>query len=141
MSGLKNFERIEKKRYPYKMRQVLLDDEEEFLFEYEEIRPKKTPKPKRSYDEVFTLNSNINFMFKSSKNLVFGFFPNQNPLSLLSKIAYNQRKTKNRLTHRLQSKKRLKRKIQSKKQLKSLLVASHLANLTRLASKSAYDLS
>ncbi|WRE36911.1 hypothetical protein KVD51_07410 [Helicobacter pylori] len=54
MSGLKNFERIEKKRYPYKMRQVLLDDEQEFLFEYEEIRPKKTPKPKRSYDEVFT---------------------------------------------------------------------------------------
>ncbi|WP_258220323.1 hypothetical protein [Helicobacter pylori] len=41
MSGLKNFERIEKKRYPYKMRQVLLDDEQEFLFEYEEIRPKK----------------------------------------------------------------------------------------------------
>ncbi|MCQ2808491.1 hypothetical protein JT063_05815, partial [Helicobacter pylori] len=29
---------------------------------------------------------------------------------LLSKIAYNQRKAKNRLTHRLQAKKRLKRK-------------------------------
>ncbi|WP_232258988.1 hypothetical protein [Helicobacter pylori] len=39
------------------MRQVLLDDEQEFLFEYEEIRPKKTPKPKRSYDEVFTTAS------------------------------------------------------------------------------------
>ncbi len=49
LSGLKDFERIEKKRYPYKIHQVLLDDEEEFLFEYEEIRPKKTPKPKRSY--------------------------------------------------------------------------------------------
>ncbi|WP_241887859.1 hypothetical protein [Helicobacter pylori] len=41
MSGLKNFERIEKKRYSY----VLLDDEEESLFEYEEIRPKKLLNP------------------------------------------------------------------------------------------------
>ncbi|GAA7506326.1 hypothetical protein HpBHB49_15500 [Helicobacter pylori] len=41
LSGLKNFERIKKKRYSYKMRQVLLDNEQEFLFEYEEIRPKK----------------------------------------------------------------------------------------------------
>ncbi|WP_229307297.1 relaxase/mobilization nuclease domain-containing protein [Helicobacter pylori] len=54
MSGLKNFKRIEKKHYSYKICQILLDDEEESLFEYEEIRPKKTPKPKRSYDEVFT---------------------------------------------------------------------------------------
>nr|WP_232258198.1 hypothetical protein [Helicobacter pylori] len=45
MSGLKNFERIEKKRYSYKMHQVLLDDEEESLFEYEEIRPKKLLNP------------------------------------------------------------------------------------------------
>ncbi|GAA8633236.1 hypothetical protein KYTH80_01190 [Helicobacter pylori] len=45
MSGLKNFERIKKKRYSYKMRQVLLDNEQEFLFEYEEIRPKKLLNP------------------------------------------------------------------------------------------------
>ncbi|PUD29065.1 hypothetical protein C2S19_08325 [Helicobacter pylori] len=42
---------------------------------------------------------------------LFGFFS----CFLLSKIAYNQRKAKNRLTHRLKSKNRLKRKYERKK--------------------------
>lgn len=45
LSGLKNFERMEKKRYSCKIHQVLLDDEEESLFECEEIRPKKLLNP------------------------------------------------------------------------------------------------
>ncbi|WP_240661045.1 hypothetical protein [Helicobacter pylori] len=59
MSGLKNFERIKKKRYPYKMRQVLLDNEQEFLFEFEEYDLKKLLNPNDLMHLVFSLDENL----------------------------------------------------------------------------------